>query len=246
MCVKSCSAPCRPCPSTHSLIKQLYDGLASLKYPNGTPVCRIYKGSLATYGDPKTQGATIAFNLQRDDESIVSYSEVERYANDKGIYLLSGGLCNPGGIASHLHLAPWEFKRAYSAGHRCGHVTQIISGKPTGVVRASLGAMSTLGDVNALLSFMRNQYLLHTDVPVEEAPIVANDGQKAEDPKLVMLENAKTRERPISKDTIDSSITAIGDTSHQFPKRKSARFKTWFSPWLFRIRRHKAVNQSAG
>jgi len=123
---------------TAFLAKRLYDGLSNMRYRHGQPLCCIYSENPEEYGNPAKQGATLAFNAFHPDGSLIPYSDVETLADSQGIYLRSGGLCNPGGIASHLHLEPWEMKRAYAAGHRCGHATQIMFGKPTGVVRVSL------------------------------------------------------------------------------------------------------------
>jgi molybdenum cofactor sulfurtransferase len=143
---------------TSILMQHLYAGLSRLSYPDGRPLCKIYHDTARgenPYADPKTQGATIAFSVLQADGTYIGHSVVERLANDKGIYLRTGGLCNPGGIASALKIEPWQFKRAWSAGCHCGSgPLEIISGKPTGVVRASLGAMSTMKDVDTLLYFL--------------------------------------------------------------------------------------------
>jgi len=81
-------------------------------------------------------------------------SEIEKLASVRNICLRSGGLCNPGGIASSLQLAPWEMKRNFSAGQRCGSENDVLHGKPTGMLRVSLGAMSTKGDVDNFLEFV--------------------------------------------------------------------------------------------
>jgi molybdenum cofactor sulfurtransferase len=146
---------------TSYLSKMMYDGLTALQHPNGLPVCRIYKEDTSTYGDSKTQGAAIAFNIQNSKGELVVYTDVERLANSNDIYLRAGGICNPGGIATYLGFAPWQMKRSFSAGHRCGtdaEGTEIVSGQPTGVVRASLGAMSTEGDVKIFLDFIRELF----------------------------------------------------------------------------------------
>jgi hypothetical protein len=114
------------------------------------------------YTDPTTQGATIAFNVLDINGNHVGYSHVEKVANQKAIYLRAGGLCNPGGIASYLKVEPWQFKRAWSAGYRCGGADseslEIINGKPTGVVRASLGAMSVMAEVDTLIVFLSDAF----------------------------------------------------------------------------------------
>lgn len=141
----------------------LYTRLSSLCHYNGRPACVIYNDVTDPhpYTDPSKQGATIAFNVVRADGSPVKYSMVEQLANDRNIYLRSGGLCNAGGIASHLNVEPWQFKRAWSAGHKCGESgdSEIIGGKPTGVVRASLGAMSTVRDVDIFIAFLSDTFV---------------------------------------------------------------------------------------
>jgi molybdenum cofactor sulfurtransferase len=116
---------------------------------------------MTSYSDIKTQGAIIAFNIQNSKGELVGYTEVERLANSRNIYLRAGGLCNPGGIATYLGFAPWQMKRSFSASHRCGadpEGTEIVSGKPLGVVRASLGAMNTESDVTVFIDFIREYF----------------------------------------------------------------------------------------
>lgn len=152
---------------TAQLGKQLYDGLAGLRHANGAPLCRIYKDPNAIYGDPTMQGATVAFNVMRASGEMVGYADVEAAADDRRIYVRSGALCNPGGVASYLNWSPAEMRAAYAAGHRCTKPTQVMLGKPTGVVRASLGAMSIASDVTALLRFLEETYLEQARPPLQ-------------------------------------------------------------------------------
>lgn len=150
---------------TAQLGRQLFDGLSGLRHANGAPVCRIYKDENAVYGDPTMQGATIAFNIQNADGSLVGFEDVEEAADERSIYVRSGSLCNPGGVATYLGWSPAEMKAAYAAGHRCSNPTQVMLGKPTGVVRVSLGAMSTASDVTTLLNFLKEVYVSKTADP---------------------------------------------------------------------------------
>ena len=138
---------------------KLFDSLMNLKHSNGQPLCRIYKDDNAIYGDPSVQGATIAFNAVQADGTLIPYEDIEEAADDQGIYVRSGSLCNPGGVATYLNWSPAEMKAAYAAGHRCSNPTQIMLGKPTGVVRISLGAMSTASDVQTLIRFLDGHIL---------------------------------------------------------------------------------------
>lgn len=144
---------------TAQLGRQLYEGLVSMKHGNGTPLARIYKDANAIYGDPTVQGSTIAFNVQDANATLVGFGDVEEAADHRNIYVRSGSLCNPGGVATYLDWSPAEMRAAHAAGHRCSNPTQIMLGKPTGVVRVSLGAMSTASDVSILLNFLEEVYL---------------------------------------------------------------------------------------
>jgi molybdenum cofactor sulfurtransferase len=153
---------------TSFLIQRLYAGLSRLSYPDGRPLCIIYHDNLPggkPYSDPTTQGATIAFSVVQPDGTYIRHSVIEQLANDKGIYLRAGGLCNPGGTATYLKIKPWQYKRAWSAGYRCGNSgpLEIVNGKPLGVVRASLGAMSTMDDVDSLINFLFGAFVAPTD-----------------------------------------------------------------------------------
>lgn len=157
---------------TNLLAQQLYDKLVGLRHCNGSEVCKIYKDPLSFYNDSRTQGPIIAFNLRNSKSGWVSNTEVEKLANIRNIQLRSGGLCNPGGIASSLELEPWEMRRNFSAGHRCGNENDIIGGKPTGMLRVSFGAMSTMQDVNTFVEFIEEFFVGRLDVqsPQEAIP----------------------------------------------------------------------------
>lgn len=136
------------------LAKTLYESLLSLKHANGHPVCAIYKGMSSDYSKTQTQGPVIAFNVQTASGSWVAKSHLEQLAIINSIQLRSGGVCNPGGIAHFLGMTAQELRRNYTKGLRCGNALDIIDGKPTGIVRVSLGAMSSMRDVRKFVVFM--------------------------------------------------------------------------------------------
>jgi molybdenum cofactor sulfurtransferase len=178
---------------TTFLGKRLVDKLSALKHENGRPVVRFYTGESgeSTYGDARTQGATVSFNVLRDDGSYVPYtSAVERGANRRGIYVRSGQLCNPGGIGMHLGMEKWHFQRLWQYGYRCGEQeltgTEIYHGKPTGVVRVSMGAMTTMANIDSLLTFLQDEYVI--DNMVEESPIIGKHLTLEEGIALVIRE----------------------------------------------------------
>lgn len=159
------------------LAGQLCDKLAALRHHDGSKVCQIYQHSSTSYRDSRTQGPIIAFNFRNGEGEWVSNTEVEKLASIRNIQLRSGGLCNPGGIASALDLAPWEMKRNFSAGHRCGNETDAIGGKPTGMLRVSLGAMSNMQDVKTFINFVEEFFVDQTEVPqrIKTSPILGRD-----------------------------------------------------------------------
>lgn len=157
---------------TGFLAKKLYEGLSSLRHGNGESVCHIYKNPASTYGELATQGPVVAFNIRNEYGGWVSNAEVEKLAAIKNFHLRTGGLCNPGGVASSLGLAPWEMRDNFSAGQRCGNDNDIIRAKPTGMIRASLGAMSSLADVEAFVAFVC-EFFVQKNLSVEPPPAIA-------------------------------------------------------------------------
>ncbi|KAK1989822.1 MOSC N-terminal beta barrel domain-containing protein [Colletotrichum falcatum] len=137
---------------TSFLTARLYDGLFDLKHGNGKPVCTIYS-------QPSNEsGPILSFNMRNPAGAWVSLHEFEKIAALKNLHIRTGGVCSPGGIASALGLSPWEMRKNFSSGFRCGTDQDIVAGKPTGVIRASLGAMSTLSDVAFLINFVKEFY----------------------------------------------------------------------------------------
>ncbi|POS80872.1 MOSC N-terminal beta barrel domain-containing protein [Diaporthe helianthi] len=136
---------------------RLREGLDQLRHHNGVPVCQIYSPGHGS-AEGHSSGPIIAFNIRNQAGAWVSLAEVEKLASLKNFHIRTGGVCNPGGIASALDLEPWEIKRNFSAGFRCGSENDIIAGKPNGVIRASLGAMSSVADVDTFVAFIAEFY----------------------------------------------------------------------------------------
>jgi molybdenum cofactor sulfurtransferase len=153
---------------TAFLARRLYDGLAALRHSNSEPACVMHSHGFTSRSSPHMQGPIIAFNLKNSHGAWVSNTEFEKLATVRKFHVRSGGLCNPGGVAACLNLEPWEMRRNFSSGFRCGTEADIYAGKITGVIRASVGAMSTKRDVEALISFIEEFYV-ETAVP---APIL--------------------------------------------------------------------------
>lgn len=148
---------------TAFLAKYVHDKLVALRHGNGRHATVIYEDPRSSYDDSMTQGPVLAFNLRDSHGAWISNFEVEKLASIKNIHLRTGGLCNPGGVASSLGLAPWELKRNFSAGQRCGIDNDVMAGKPTGVTRVSLGAMSNMKDVLTFVHFIEEFFVNRQD-----------------------------------------------------------------------------------
>lgn len=158
---------------TRFLAKRLYDRLLCLTHHNGTSVCEIYKQSSSDYADPSSQGPIVAFNLRDSRGQWIGKSEVEKLASVRNIQIRSGTLCNPGGTAASLGWTGTEQRRQYSSGLRCGDDHDIMDGRPTGMLRISLGAMTNMNDIDEFVCFLEEFYVeksTATDALMQPAP----------------------------------------------------------------------------
>ena len=140
---------------TCDLITRLHRKMSKLSHANGLHLCKIYESSPSRYGNSKDQGPTIAFNVCNSRGEWIGKSDFERLAILNNIQLRTGGVCNPGGIASALKMSPLEMRNNFDEGLRCGNELDEINGKPTGIVRVSLGAMSSMKDIEYFISFLQ-------------------------------------------------------------------------------------------
>ncbi|KAG7293017.1 hypothetical protein NEMBOFW57_003062 [Staphylotrichum longicolle] len=151
---------------TSFLSRRWYRGLGSLRHGNGEPVCVVYSPDPESADDKLGSGPVIAFNIRNSQGTWISLTEVDKLATLKRFHIRTGGVCNPGGIASALGLQPWEMIQNFSSGFRCGTENDIMAGKPTGVIRASLGAMSTVSDVDSFVDFIAEFYQDASPIPM--------------------------------------------------------------------------------
>jgi molybdenum cofactor sulfurtransferase len=142
------------------LVALLYARLSALKHADGTMVCHIYKAPTSTFGDPKTQGATVAFNVRDKNGAWVSPYEVGSILRKNSIYIRTGGLCNPAGMASALGLSSSDMQAAFDEGFRCNQSNDVrANGEPIGMLRVTIGAMSTLGDIDRFAECIEQQLI---------------------------------------------------------------------------------------
>jgi molybdenum cofactor sulfurtransferase len=159
---------------TAYLAQKMFDKLELLRHANGEPVCVMHSHGFRAADSRHIQGPAVAFNVRNSHGAWVSNVEFERLATIRNFHIRSGGLCNPGGVATSLNLEPWEMRKNFSAGFRCGAETDIYAGKITGIIRASLGAMSTISDVESFISFVKEFYVeIGVASPISYFPVVS-------------------------------------------------------------------------
>ena len=189
---------------TTNLCRVLYDQMVLLRHYNGAAVCRVYKDPNGHYGQGESQGPTIAFNVRTAYGSWVRKSDFEKLAIINGIQLRTGGLCNPGGIAWALDLTPSEMLANYEEGLRCGNGIDELNGKPTGIIRVSLGAMSSMGDIETLLRFLRLFIETHQDTPKT---------------RIAILDENQTKDLPSGEKLL--SLSQVATTGSDFQAQAS-------------------------
>ena len=131
--------------------------LAGLRHSNGAPVCELY-----THGAAHAHSCVVAFNLHTEDGQPVGYNSVVEVANCHKIHIRGGCFCNPGACHRFLGISLAEAKQHLAAGHVCGDALDVVDGKATGALRASLGLYSTAGDVRALVACLRDCFVSKT------------------------------------------------------------------------------------
>jgi molybdenum cofactor sulfurtransferase len=131
----------------------LIDQLITLRHSNGTPLLRLY-------GPPNThmRGGTIQVNFLDPDGRLIDCTVVEQMANDAHISLRAGCHCNPGAREAALGFTRDELIRCFSDKDHLTYVQflQVIDGKTTGALRASLGLATTFADVYTYLQFAKS------------------------------------------------------------------------------------------
>jgi molybdenum cofactor sulfurtransferase len=133
------------------LARTMYKRLEGLRHANGMSICHFYKASSSEYGDPKSQGATLALNFKNDDGTWLGCWHVGQMLREHGIIVRTGSHCNPAGAAVALKLGPSWLEDAFKRGLRCNTEQDVVEGKAVGMVRITFGAMSTMADVDALV-----------------------------------------------------------------------------------------------
>ncbi|XP_058063911.1 molybdenum cofactor sulfurase [Anopheles bellator] len=145
---------------TFRIARYCFQQLQQLEHANGSKVIKLYHDT--SFGDARSQGAIVNFNVLNDTGAYVGFAEVACMASSHSIYLRTGCFCNPGACQRHLRLTDEDVWRHFQAGHVCGDANDLIDGQPTGSVRVSFGYMSRVADVDRLVSMIARCYIRRT------------------------------------------------------------------------------------
>jgi molybdenum cofactor sulfurtransferase len=131
----------------------LLEALAALRHNNGGPVVHLYGPR-----DTRARGGTIAMNFTQPSGELIDSFLVERCASAAGISLRSGFHCNPGAREIALGLPKEEMVDIFKYKDQIGYeqFLEVIDGKTTGAVRASIGLVTTFADVYRFWAFARS------------------------------------------------------------------------------------------
>jgi selenocysteine lyase/cysteine desulfurase len=131
----------------------LLQRLLGIRHRNGCPALRLY-------GPPDTggRGGTIEINLFDPEGRQWDCEVVERLAAAQRISLRAGCHCNPGAREAALGYTAAEMRRCFPGNDdwTVEQVQRAIAGKTTGALRASLGLVTSFGDVFRFARFIES------------------------------------------------------------------------------------------
>jgi molybdenum cofactor sulfurtransferase len=139
----------------HCLTGWLLEHLSGLRQRNGKPLARIYGPASLD-----RRGGTVTFNLYDVADRALDHRIVEEAANAANISVRTGCFCNPGGGEVALGITGTELSSCFRQPEHQTHLTVAdfrlcIDGKSTGAVRASLGLVSNVADVDRFIAFAK-------------------------------------------------------------------------------------------
>jgi molybdenum cofactor sulfurtransferase len=149
---------------TTSLTRTLVRKLQELVHGNGEPVVRIYKSNTPHCWDSSTHGPMVAINVTRADGSFVDCRAVQEAAASRKICVANLALWDYDSVATNRQ---WDIARIEPARWLHSDQEMVVSGLPTGVVRVSLGAMSTEVDILIFVNFISASYIQRHDPAAE-------------------------------------------------------------------------------
>ncbi len=129
----------------------LLERLIALRYPDGSPVVRLYGPS-----DTVDRGGTIPFNVLDPTGAVVGFWAVESRAAERRISIRTGCFCNPGASETARGITAAEMDAVFALGRppSIDDLRRIMPGKALGAVRASVGIVSNERDGTRLLDLL--------------------------------------------------------------------------------------------
>jgi len=128
----------------------LIEQLVALRHSNGRPVVQLY-GPANTH----MRGGTVQVNFFDPGGHLIDCNHVEQLANEQRISLRAGCHCNPGAREVALDFGTEDLAACFRDKDHMSfeQFLQLIDGKTTGALRASLGLASNFADVYAYVQF---------------------------------------------------------------------------------------------
>lgn len=134
----------------------MLEKLLELRHSNGEPLVSIYGPT-----DTTQRGGTLTLNFYDPDGKRIDHRRIELLAADANICLRTGCFCNPGAGEIAHGLTKEEMEEGFKNEERMTFeqfldVIEGFGGKSAGAVRISLGTVSNLDDVSAVVDFARS------------------------------------------------------------------------------------------
>jgi selenocysteine lyase/cysteine desulfurase len=126
---------------------------ATLRHRNGAPLVRLYGPR-----DMEQRGGIVAFNVLRDDGSVLPYEHVERLAREHGVAIRGGCFCNPGAAEKAFGFDALGVDRCFDKlqGNFSIEALRNCVGRAVavGALRLSVGAPTTRKDTERALALI--------------------------------------------------------------------------------------------
>ncbi|OHT05388.1 molybdenum cofactor sulfurase [Tritrichomonas foetus] len=142
---------------TWAVTRELYVRLNMIRHSNGRPVVRIYGSHVKN--DMNVQGPIVTVNFLDDKGGYIGYNEVMVNAAKENINIRVGCFCNPGACTRANNLNDDQVEEYYNKKTSCHDSIDIIDGIPLGAVRISMGAYTTMEDVEKFAQFVEKHFV---------------------------------------------------------------------------------------
>lgn len=145
--------------SKHSWVvtRELFIRMNRLRHSNGRPAMKIYGNH--RMNDPNKQGAILTVNFLNSTGGYIGYNEVMKAAAKENVNIRVGCFCNPGGCTRANSLSDDQVEEYYNKKTSCHDSIDIIDGVPLGAVRISMGAYTTMEDVEKFTAFVEKYFV---------------------------------------------------------------------------------------